>query len=327
MQPYFSVLIPVFNQVGLMDQCIESLKKQTFGDLEIIIVDDGSTDESLKMLERFAKEDSRIRILRHEKNKSLAAARYTAMKEAKGQYILFLDSDDYYFDYTCEKIHNYLMENPVDIVRFGYYGIRTDMTEEFPPVKTEDPYGALLNGEITPTVWKNCYSKSVIEKTLDRTESFYCNMGEDVFWGTVLYSIAESFGTLDEKLHNYLMGEGMSTNVTNQTIEKFKRNLASTTECGRQLVKYISKYDPENLDKVQTKIDTMQKYILLQAVVGKQSMCDVVTLISLFDNGVNPAVYQYGCYKLIPYVVRMAYGITDEMMDQLGIHFDKNIFS
>lgn len=328
MKPYFSILIPVYNQVGLMDECIKSLKNQTFKDFEVIVVDDGSTDASYEMLTDIAKEDPRFKILKHEGNKSLATARYTAMKEVTGEYILFLDSDDYYFDYTCEKLHDYLGGNPVDVVRFGYLGIRADGTEENPPVKTDDPYISLLKGEISPTVWKNCYSRKVIDTAVERVEPFYCNMGEDVFWGTVLFSIAESFGTINEYLHNYMIGEGMSTNLSKQTLDKLKRNIDSTKECGRNLTKYVEKYDVEHKDMTHNKILSMQKYTLLQSIFGKNNMSEIIKGICLFDSEDTQEVFDYGCSKLVPFVVRMAYGLTDEVMNNIGISVNSNdIFS
>lgn len=327
MKPFFSILIPVYNQVGLMDDCIKSIKNQTFKDFEVIVVDDGSTDASYEMLCDIAKEDERFVILQHGKNKSLATARYTAMEKVQGDYVLFLDSDDYYFDYTLEKIHDFVTKTPVDIVRFGYLGIRKELTEEHPAFKTDDPYLSLLKGDITPTVWKNCYARKVIDTAVERTEPFYCNMGEDVFWGTVLYSIAESFGTIDEYLHNYLMGEGMSTNLSAQTIEKLKRNIDSTKECGKNLIKYIAKYDSAHNDMVHDKIVAMQKYTLLQSVSGQRDFCNIVKGISLFDEEDTQEVYAYGCRKLIPFYVRMAYGLTDDVMDKLGVNYDKNIYS
>lgn len=332
--PFFSILIPVFNQVGLMDECIKSLKNQTFKDFEIIVVDDGSTDASLEMLEGFSKEFENFTILKHGTNKSLETARYTAMEKARGEYILFLDSDDYYFDYTCERIHDFIMKNPVDIVRFGYVGEKlagfldgNDKDFTTPPVPSDDPYLSLLKGDISPTVWKNCYSKRVIEEAVKRTTPFYCNMGEDVFWGTVLFSIAESFGTLDEILHHYLMGEGMSTNLSTQTIAKLQRNFESTKAVGKNLFEYFEKYDPKNLEFIQMKVDTMQKYVLLQGIAGKPNMEDMVRKIMLFDTEETQATFKYGCEKLIPYCVRMSLGVTDEMMDQLGLKYDSDIYS
>ena len=91
---FFSVLIPVYNQVGKMQECIDSLNAQSFTDLEIIMVDDGSTDDSYQMLLSFAGKDPRIKVFRHEKNSSLVGARYTGMQHASGEYVFFLDSDD-----------------------------------------------------------------------------------------------------------------------------------------------------------------------------------------------------------------------------------------
>ena len=120
MRPFFSILVPVYNQVGKMDECIASLRAQTFPDFEAIFVDDGSTDASWPMLQGFVEQDERMSAVQHGENRSLLAARYTGMSHAKGEYILFLDSDDYLSDDALECLRNKLAAEPVDILRFGY---------------------------------------------------------------------------------------------------------------------------------------------------------------------------------------------------------------
>ena len=167
MNPFFSVLVPVYNQVGKMDRCVACLKAQGFRDFEVIFTNDGSTDDSAAMLAGFAKEDGRFRVISHERNASLLAARYTGMRAARGQYILFLDSDDWLEDNALEVLRDELAASPeTEILRFGYIH-EPDGTVK-PPYPTEDPRQALLNGEFPPAIWKNCYRKDVIDRLLER---------------------------------------------------------------------------------------------------------------------------------------------------------------
>ena len=93
--PKFSLIIPVYKVEKYIRQCIESVLKQTFTDYEMLVVDDCGGDNSISIVEEYAKQDSRIKILHHEKNKGLAAARNTALDAATGDYIVCLDSDDW----------------------------------------------------------------------------------------------------------------------------------------------------------------------------------------------------------------------------------------
>lgn len=93
--PFFSIVIPVYNVQDYLETCVESVLRQEFGDFEVILVDDGSTDRSGELCDTLALLDSRIHVL-HQENRGLSGARNSGTRLAQGQYILFLDSDDFY---------------------------------------------------------------------------------------------------------------------------------------------------------------------------------------------------------------------------------------
>ena len=97
MNPLISVIIPVYNVENFLHDCLNSILKQTYTNLEIILVDDGSTDKSGEICDEFAKNDSRIKVL-HQKNSGQAVARNNALNIASGEYIAFADSDDLIID-------------------------------------------------------------------------------------------------------------------------------------------------------------------------------------------------------------------------------------
>ena len=110
-----SVIIPVYNSKDYLAECIESVISQTLKDIEIILIDDGSTDESLNICESFSKLDSRISILR-QKNKGAGEARNNGLRNAKGEFAAFLDSDDYYPSTDIlETLYNAAVENDVKL--------------------------------------------------------------------------------------------------------------------------------------------------------------------------------------------------------------------
>jgi glycosyltransferase involved in cell wall biosynthesis len=91
---YFSIIVPVYNVEEYLKRCIESLIEQTYKNIEIILVDDGSTDNCSAMCDSLAKKDKRIKAF-HKNNGGLSDARNFGLRKAKGEYILFVDSDDY----------------------------------------------------------------------------------------------------------------------------------------------------------------------------------------------------------------------------------------
>ena len=109
-----SVVVPVYNVEAYLERCLDSLINQTLSDIEIICVNDGSTDSSPEKLEEFAKKDSRIKIINQE-NGGLSAARNTGIEAATGEYIGFVDSDDYVDLDFYEKLYNAATSHNADI--------------------------------------------------------------------------------------------------------------------------------------------------------------------------------------------------------------------
>lgn len=118
-QTKLSIIVPVYNVEKYLSKCLESLIHQTLQDIEIICVDDGSTDSSLEILKSFAKTDSRIKVF-SQKNQGQSAARNLALKHAKGEYLGFVDSDDWVdLDYF-EKLYRVAKSSNCDIACAGF---------------------------------------------------------------------------------------------------------------------------------------------------------------------------------------------------------------
>ena len=127
----FSIIVPIYNVENDIRQCFETISNQTFKDFEVLCVDDCGTDNSMNIVREFAQNDSRFKILTHDTNKGVATARNTALKEVSGEYILFIDSDDWVENNTLEALDNAIKEsvNP-DAVVFGYNNCYPDGTVE-----------------------------------------------------------------------------------------------------------------------------------------------------------------------------------------------------
>ena len=124
-----SVIIPVFNTEKYLNRCVDSLLEQTYQFTEIVLVDDGSTDSSGRICDEYAKKHENIVVI-HKNNAGQGLARNDGMHAAKGDYICFLDSDDYYEKDTCEKLVGTMNQTGADICSYGY--------------QIEDNYGNLI---------------------------------------------------------------------------------------------------------------------------------------------------------------------------------------
>ena len=294
---YFSILIPVFNQVGKMDRCVESIMEQTYGDFEAIFVNDGSTDDSLSMLNGYAAKDPRFRVVSHDQNKSLLAARFTGMKEASGEIILFVDSDDYVEKTMLEEIRVKYEQTHADIIRFGY--IQEPEGRSWLPSPCEDLLAACLAGEIPPAIWKNAYAQRVIKGAVETGEPFYCNMGEDSYLSNLFFGNAETHVELDRALYHYIFEGGMSALSKSNSVEKVKKQVDSVTASGQHLASFLERQKPEYAQKAKKCLLNMLEYVMITNVLGEEDPVNAVRCVSLLDREDTQELFEIGCRGLL----------------------------
>lgn len=224
-----SVIIPVYNVEKYLTQCLESVQNQTLQNLEIICVDDGSSDNSRDLLKKKAAQDSRIRLCFHEHNSGVFMARKTGVAMAKGEYILFLDSDDYLELTACEKLYQKITAENVDMLHFPSRVVKCGNGNDVQQKNVEQlirPYGKKLIGEnvfsvgfaqkkVWGTLWNKLYRAHICKKAFSELEDGYFAIGEDVYTFCVISYFTQSYlGWDTEPLHNYRFGIGISTAAT-----------------------------------------------------------------------------------------------------------------
>ena len=116
--PAISVIVPIYNGEQFIHKCIDSVLSQTFSDLELIIVDDGSTDHCPQICDEYAKKDSRVIVI-HGTNKGVSIARNIGLAAASGEYVAFCDGDDYFKETLLERTYNTAVEQYADVVSFN----------------------------------------------------------------------------------------------------------------------------------------------------------------------------------------------------------------
>ncbi|MGN0018457.1 MAG: glycosyltransferase [Candidatus Gastranaerophilaceae bacterium] len=173
-----SIIIPVYNVEQYLERCLETVINQTLKDIEIILVNDGSTDNSVDICNRYAQKDSRIKVVTR-KNGGLSAARNTGLEHVSGEYIGFLDSDDWVDKDFYEKLYNAAIENDCDIafgdiIRKGEHKhkIRLKIPEI---IVAEDIYDKmqLAQNLKNPGVWNKIYRKHLFDNGLRFEEGVY----------------------------------------------------------------------------------------------------------------------------------------------------------
>lgn len=138
MSELISVIVPIYNTEKYLVECVESLRKQTYSNIEIILVDDGSTDASIEICDEFAEKDSRVKVF-HKKNEGVAVARNFGIQQSNGQYVVIVDSDDIAVDRMIEVLYTQIKENDADIAVGNYY-IYDESDGNFYYYITDDDY-------------------------------------------------------------------------------------------------------------------------------------------------------------------------------------------
>lgn len=211
-----SVIIPVYNAEKYLGKCLESLLSQTLQEMEIICVDDGSSDGSPEILKRFQGRDERVRILTQE-NQYAGAARNNGMKEAQGEYLLFLDADDFFENTLLEKVYNQGKKMEADIVLFGakQYNDKTGIVSpaswyfKRDALPRENPFsGKTENTDVfalvTPAPWTKLFRREFVEK---QGLSFQgLQNSNDVYFVLTALALAEKITYVDEELVFYRVG-------------------------------------------------------------------------------------------------------------------------
>ncbi|GMO69567.1 MAG: glycosyltransferase family 2 protein [Treponemataceae bacterium] len=244
--PFFSIIIPVYNAEKTIEHCLNSCLNQTYKNIEIICIDDCSTDASLFVLKKYTAKDQRIRCISLESNVNLYMARKIGMQNIQGDYVLFLDSDDTFQLDACEILSNEIAKNPTDIIHFGYIK-NNDRKLIFQPIlpTCQDYILAFLtkNQRISPAVWSRAYSNALIKYAIQVTGDFQAFMAEDVYYSIVFYYLAKTISFIDKTLIIYSDGGGSHSEIFDSA--RYIAWLKSYSVIAKQIQAFITSYIPE----------------------------------------------------------------------------------
>lgn len=240
-----SVVVPVYNTAGYLERCGDSLLAQTYRNLEIILVDDGSTDECPALCDAYAVRDSRVRVI-HKRNGGLASARNAGIGAASGTYIAFLDSDDW-LDTDCyERMLSALRTFHADVAVCRYRQVYDDHVDD---ESRDIAYsGTLEEGlreyiyetpeiEIQNAAWNKLYRRDFLGSLRFDESRWY----EDILFTTKLLSEQGTIVVLDHASYNYYctrtgsyMNQGFSPRILTDLIPNFRDRSAYLRQSGRE---------------------------------------------------------------------------------------------
>lgn len=252
MQPFFSIITPVYNAEKYIQKCIESIQDQKFSDFELLLVNDGSSDNSGGLCDYYAAKDQRIQVF-HKKNGGVSNTRNLGLDKATGKYIIFLDSDDYFTPDTLVVCKDIIAENSLDILQFSLQGILSNgapsnnTTIRHDTTETLSPDDYLKKGQLQVCAGGSCIKRSIIEDYNIRFDE-KIKLAEDQLFiiSSILHSKRIKYE--DIVLYNYLDNPESATHinkskdVTNsiKALEDFiKANPQSNDILNRQILNFV----------------------------------------------------------------------------------------
>lgn len=309
--PKLTISVPIYNVERYLHQCLDSIINQTLHDIEIILVDDGSTDTSGVICDRYAAKDSRIKVV-HKKNGGLASARQAALEIATGIYFCACDADDWVELDMYEQMYNKAQDTGADIIICDYY-IEYDngktvhkQIEKLDDSET-DLIGNALNGKIPTSVWNKIYKREIFQK-YNITWEQGIDLGEDFLISLKIFRNPVTFNYIQKPLYHYrrLMNGNSYTNDI--SLKTFDQNV------------YIRKWIANNID-IEKYEDALFRLWLNSAFTGLRVKA-----------GINPTYYYQTVLSNIPFIGFFKYhypkakGMLILLTKLFGYHFGRFIY-
>lgn len=241
-----SVIMPVYNSGEYLKTAVESILNQSLREIELILVDDGSTDGSSERCDEYAAKDSRVVVI-HQKNGGICNARNAALKIARGEYIGFSDHDDEYLPGLLENAYNRILKDGSDVLKFckkelvmlNGVTVRTKVTRledrKFNRDEIRDNIFRLLNGKVLECVWDGLFKYSFMIEHNIQFDEFYKAGGEDVDILMKIMAKANAFSTMSDTYYIHYIRSGFSTSA------KYNQNKLEMCEMlGRSITEGLS---------------------------------------------------------------------------------------
>lgn len=212
----FSVIVPVYNVEKYLHKCVDSILSQTFKNFECILVDDGSPDNCPRICDDYAKKDSRIKVI-HKENGGLSSARNAGLDVAQGEYICFVDSDDYIAENLLKKVGSKFEETQSDMIVFNYNCVGENAeffwytrfeVDEYEINSNKERFDFILEKVLRSKInwesWNRVYKKKIIDKNQIRFVDNRRIFAEDLYFTMCYLLHAKKISVIEDKLYNYM---------------------------------------------------------------------------------------------------------------------------
>lgn len=322
-----SVIIPVYNVESFLRQCIDSVVNQTYKCLEIILIDDGSTDSSGEICDKYAVTDERITVI-HKENGGLSSARNAGLNIATGEYITYIDSDDYVSNDYVETLYKNLINNNADIsignFQYVYEGKvnqekREDIVSNLSVWNVEETLRyMLLQQKITTSVWR-VLSKRIYWENVWFPVGKIC---EDIGTSYKIYSQAQKIVYTEQVIYFYLVRLGSIQNVG------FSKKKMDELEMAIECKEYLDKKYPSLQEATTNRLISSCFHILFFMQEFKETSDEKQKLIALIKQNRKGMILGKDVNKKVRFACLSTYfgfGFTKWLYEKIGMRGKINI--
>ncbi len=320
-QPLISIIVPVYKVEKYLDKCVSSIVNQTYQNLEIILVDDGSPDSCGAMCDAWAAKDSRIRVI-HKENGGLSDARNAGLAVANGEYVSFVDSDDWVSWGFIENLWNAIEQTGSDIstclIIPVYEGEHVDPRHcpgEIECIQAEEALSRLIEDKLRQVVWNKLYKREVIADILFAKGKLH----EDEFWSYQIIGNARRIAITDAPGYYYLQrGESiMGSKYTLRRLDAIEakeqrqiyleRHFPNLASLGRRNLVFTCLYHGQKVQSSLMGEEKKQATIRLKGVIQSNPLCRE-------DKAALPFTHRLWCA-----LARLSLGLTCRLRNLLKV--------
>lgn len=221
MLPEISVIVPVYNSEKYLHKCVDSILMQTFTNFELLLIDDGSSDKSGAICDKYAQKDRRVKVF-HKRNSGISSARNTGIENASGKYIMFCDNDDMVSNRWMKILYDYIVQFPSALVNCEY--VKTDNAskeesrqhisglDSVTHISSEE-YFFLYKNNYSPYIWIRIFRRDIISSYNIRFDENMKKGGEDVLFVLSYLEHCEEFLYIPQPLYYWIdYGSSVSRN-------------------------------------------------------------------------------------------------------------------
>jgi len=252
-KPLVSLIIPVYNDAEFLHESLDSAINQTLKNIEIICVNDGSTDNSLEIMNEYAAKDSRVRVINRTENGSALMARKDGIAAANGDFTMFLDGDDSLVPNACETAYNLIVKNDVDILQFSFisYHCAKDGNILYTIVRNpsfdemilgrdriQNFYFLENQANLDSYLWNKIYKTKLLTRSHSKIDNFNCFFLNDLYeYYYILYYAKNMIGISTEPLYTYYRGRGV-TGDNKISLKQFEK-LCQANQAVNRIKKFL----------------------------------------------------------------------------------------